>query len=186
MSAGATSSCRPSCSPRDALLEPSASAGGSPAVLLYILAPIASAFIHLLVADSESSLRMRSPRARPGGAHDLADALMRLDRASELVEFPASPATEPLYSVDPFETPRASHACSRRTRHLPTVCAGCASWELGLERSPRCLGRGGSSGRSQVHDMTKGRPRGGPSARKPAASYSPRGLRPKYHRRERA
>ena len=29
---------------------------------------------------------------------------MRLDRASELVEFAASPATEPLYSVDPFES----------------------------------------------------------------------------------
>ena len=35
--------------------------------------------------------------------HDLADALMRLDRAAELVEFEASPATEPLYTVDPFE-----------------------------------------------------------------------------------
>ena len=39
-----------------------------------------------------------------GRAHDLADALMRLDRASELVEFAASPATEPLYPVDPFES----------------------------------------------------------------------------------
>jgi heat shock protein HtpX len=29
---------------------------------------------------------------------------MRLDRASELVEFAASPATEPLYPFDPFES----------------------------------------------------------------------------------
>ena len=29
---------------------------------------------------------------------------MRLDRASELVEFAGSPATEPLYSIDPFES----------------------------------------------------------------------------------
>ena len=39
-----------------------------------------------------------------GAAHDLADALMRLDRAAELVDFAASPATEPLYPVDPFES----------------------------------------------------------------------------------
>jgi heat shock protein HtpX len=29
---------------------------------------------------------------------------MRLDRASELVDFAASPATEPLYPIDPFES----------------------------------------------------------------------------------
>ena len=46
---------------------------------------------------------MRSQRRRPERAHDLADALMRLDRAAELVEFAASPATEPLYPIDPFE-----------------------------------------------------------------------------------
>ena len=28
---------------------------------------------------------------------------MRLDRASDLVSFEASPATEPLYTVNPFE-----------------------------------------------------------------------------------
>ena len=34
---------------------------------------------------------------------DLADALIRLDRAAELVEFNASPTTEPLYTVSPFD-----------------------------------------------------------------------------------
>ena len=34
--------------------------------------------------------------------HDLADALVRLDAAAELVSFSASPATEPLYIVNPF------------------------------------------------------------------------------------
>ena len=29
-------------------------------------------------------------------------ALLRLDRASDLVSFQASPATEPLYTVNPF------------------------------------------------------------------------------------
>ena len=37
-----------------------------------------------------------------GSPHGLADALLRLDRASELVSFQASPATEPLYTVNPF------------------------------------------------------------------------------------
>ena len=53
---------------------------------------------------SASCTPTRSQRRRPEPAHDLADALMRLDRAAELVEFAASPATEPLYPIDPFET----------------------------------------------------------------------------------
>jgi heat shock protein HtpX len=32
----------------------------------------------------------------------MADALVRLDQAAELVEFAASPATEPLYTINPF------------------------------------------------------------------------------------
>src|SRR5205807_693782 len=34
--------------------------------------------------------------------HRLADALIRLDQASELVSFQGSPATEPLYTINPF------------------------------------------------------------------------------------
>jgi heat shock protein HtpX len=34
--------------------------------------------------------------------HGLADALLRLDQASELVAFEASPATEPLWPFNPF------------------------------------------------------------------------------------
>jgi heat shock protein HtpX len=37
-----------------------------------------------------------------GRPDDLADALVRLDTAAELVSFSASPATEPLYTVNPF------------------------------------------------------------------------------------
>ena len=32
----------------------------------------------------------------------MADALVRLDQASELVSFQGSPATEPLYTINPF------------------------------------------------------------------------------------
>ena len=38
-----------------------------------------------------------------GSGDGLADALLKLDRASDLVSFQASPATEPLYTVNPFE-----------------------------------------------------------------------------------
>ena len=46
---------------------------------------------------------------------------MRLDRAAELVDFAASPATEPLYPIDPFEPEGIArmfktHPASRRTR----------------------------------------------------------------------
>ena len=37
-----------------------------------------------------------------GSPHGLADALLRLEQAMELVAFQASPATEPLYTTNPF------------------------------------------------------------------------------------
>ena len=71
-------------------------------MLLYILAPIAAAFVNVLLSPKRE-LQADALAARvTGRGHDLADALLRLDRASELVEFVASPATEPLYAVDPF------------------------------------------------------------------------------------
>lgn len=71
--------------------------------LLYVFAPVASAFVHVLLSPSRE-LEADALAARSTGAgHDLADALTRLDRAAELIEFSASPATEPLYPIDPFE-----------------------------------------------------------------------------------
>jgi heat shock protein HtpX len=70
--------------------------------LLAVLAPVGSAFTHLLLtpkrelAADEAATRVVDP-------HDLADALTRLDRAAELVEFHAAPTTEPLYTVSPFD-----------------------------------------------------------------------------------
>ena len=51
---------------------------------------------------SGSSPPTGSRRGLCGSADGLADALLRLDRASDLVSFQASPATEPLYTVNPF------------------------------------------------------------------------------------
>ena len=72
--------------------------------LLYVLAPIASAFVHLLLSSKRELQADALAAQATGAAHDLADALMRLDRAAELVDFEASPATEPLYPIDPFES----------------------------------------------------------------------------------
>ena len=70
--------------------------------LLYVFAPIASAFVNVLLAPGRELAADALAAQTTGGAHDLADALLRLDRASELIEFAASPATEPLYPIDPF------------------------------------------------------------------------------------
>jgi len=72
--------------------------------LLYVLAPIGAAFVHVLLSPKRELRADALAASATGTAHDLADALMRLDRAAELVDFAASPATEPLYPVDPFES----------------------------------------------------------------------------------
>jgi heat shock protein HtpX len=85
------------------LVEASRIGGWLSRALLYVLAPIAAAFVHVLLSPKRELQTDALAARATGGAHDLADALMRLDRASELVDFAASPATEPLYPVDPFE-----------------------------------------------------------------------------------
>lgn len=70
--------------------------------LLAILAPIAAAFTHLLLSPKRE-LAADSIAAQLVDPHDLADAVIRLDRAAELVDFSASPSTEPLWTVSPFD-----------------------------------------------------------------------------------
>jgi heat shock protein HtpX len=70
--------------------------------LIAVLAPIAAAFTHLVLSPRRE-LAADAAAARLVDPHDLADALLRLDRAAELVEFHASPTTEPLYTVSPFD-----------------------------------------------------------------------------------
>jgi len=84
------------------LLEISRIGGFLARFLLAVLAPVGAAFTHLLLS-SKRELRADAIAAGLVDPHDLADALIRLDRAAELVEFHASPATEPLYTVNPFD-----------------------------------------------------------------------------------
>jgi heat shock protein HtpX len=86
------------------LVELSRVGGWFSRILLYLFAPISSAFVHLLLSPRRELQADALAADATGAPHDLADALMRLDRAAELVDFEASPATEPLYPIDPFES----------------------------------------------------------------------------------
>ena len=86
------------------LVEASRIGGWFSRMLLYTFAPIGAAFVHLLLSPKRELEADALAVRATGAAHDLADALTRLDRAAELVEFAASPATEPLYPIDPFES----------------------------------------------------------------------------------
>jgi heat shock protein HtpX len=70
--------------------------------LLFVLGPVAAACTHLLLSPKREFEADRTAADLCGSPHGLADALLRLDQASELVEFAASPATEPLYTINPF------------------------------------------------------------------------------------
>jgi heat shock protein HtpX len=88
------------------LIESSRIGGWFSRALLWVLAPIGAAFVHLTLSPKRELAADRLAVALTHEPHELADALVRLDRASELVSFAASPATEPLYPVDPFDESR--------------------------------------------------------------------------------
>lgn len=70
--------------------------------LLFVLGPIAAAFVHLLLSPKREFDADRVAAELCDSPHGLADALIRLEQAMELVAFEASPATEPLYTTNPF------------------------------------------------------------------------------------
>jgi heat shock protein HtpX len=84
------------------LLELSRVGGWFSRFLLFVLAPIAAALMHALLSPSREFAADRAAAAICESPHGLADALLRLEQAGSLVEFRASPATEPLYTVNPF------------------------------------------------------------------------------------
>jgi heat shock protein HtpX len=84
------------------LIETSRIGGFLERALLAVLGPTASAFVHLLLSPKRELAADRVAAGICGSPHGLSDALLRLDQASELVSFAANPATEPLYTVNPF------------------------------------------------------------------------------------
>lgn len=71
---------------------------------LVVLAPLAGSIVHLFISPKREFAADRAADAASSRPGAVADGLQRLDRASELVPFSASPATEPLYTIDPFDS----------------------------------------------------------------------------------
>jgi heat shock protein HtpX len=84
------------------LLETSRIGGWLERALLFVLGPIAAACVHLLVSPKREFAADRYAAKLCDSPHGLADALLRLEQAAELVEFEGSPATEPLFTINPF------------------------------------------------------------------------------------
>jgi heat shock protein HtpX len=83
-------------------LEASRIGGWFQRALLFVLGPVAAASGHLLVSPMREFAADRFAAKLCDSPHGLADALTRLEQAAELVEFEGSPATEPLFTINPF------------------------------------------------------------------------------------
>ena len=84
------------------LLETSRIGGWFEQALLFVLGPIAAACVHLLVSPKREFAADRYAAKLCDSPHGLADALLRLEQAAELVEFEGSPASEPLFTINPY------------------------------------------------------------------------------------
>jgi heat shock protein HtpX len=84
------------------LLETSRIGGWLERALLFVLGPVAAACVHLLVSPKREFAADRFAATLCDSPHGLADALLRLEQAAELIEFEGSPAAEPLFTINPF------------------------------------------------------------------------------------
>ena len=84
------------------LVEASRVGGFLERALLFVLGPVAAALVQALLSPKREFAADELAARICGSPHGLADALVRLEQAIELVEFRASPVTEPLYTVNPF------------------------------------------------------------------------------------
>jgi heat shock protein HtpX len=110
-----------------ALIELTRIGGFLQRALLFVVGPLAAAIVHLLLSPRREFGADRHAAEICESPHGLADALLRLEQASELVDFRASPATEPLYTINPFDpaglaamfvTHPPTHERVRRLREL--------------------------------------------------------------------
>jgi heat shock protein HtpX len=70
--------------------------------LLFVLAPLAASFVHLVLSPRREYEADRFAAGLCASPHGIADGLLRLEQSMGIVQFQASPATEPLYTVNPF------------------------------------------------------------------------------------
>ena len=104
-----------------------ASAAGSRARCSTCSGPVAASFVHLLLSPRREFEADRLAAELCESPHGLADALLRLDQASELVVV-RGVARRPSRCTRSTRSPRkGSRSCSSRTRRSASACAGCAS-----------------------------------------------------------
>lgn len=84
------------------LVEASRIGGFLERALLFVLGPVAASLVQVLISPKRELSADALAAQICGTPHSLADALIRLEQAQELVSFRASPVTEPLYTVNPF------------------------------------------------------------------------------------
>ena len=153
--------------------------------LLFVLGPVASAFVHLLLSPKREFAADRIAAELCESPHGLADALLRLEQAGELVEFRASPATEPLLHGESVR--RASGLAALFATHPPVGerVAGCASSTRtgATSCAPPERSRELAAGGGPLNDEG---PLSRPFARNWRRTYSPGRLPSEYHRRWRA
>ena len=85
------------------LVEASRIGGFLERALLFVLGPVAASVVQVLLSPRRELAADLRASDICGSPHPLADALVRIEQAMELVHFQASPVTEPLYVVNPFE-----------------------------------------------------------------------------------
>lgn len=85
-----------------ACLESSRAAGWFQRGVLFVIGPVCASFVHLCLSAKREFEADRFAASLCDSPHGLADALVRLEQAMELVPFEGSPATEPLYTTNPF------------------------------------------------------------------------------------
>ena len=169
------------------LVETSRIGGFLSRALLFVLAPVAAAFTHALLSPKrESRCRpRRRDRLRPARPRGCADPA-RPRRRARLVRGVADDRAA--LHGRPVRAPTACRACSARIRRSPSASAAAGARTSGADRRrrPPVTGR-----RATERRWPRKREKGHtlvcplPEANS-AASYSPRGSRPKYHWRRRA
>ena len=85
------------------LVEVSRIGGFLERALLFVLGPVAASLVQVLLSPKRELAADARAAEICSSPHPLADALVRIEQAMELVRFQASPVTEPLYLVNPFE-----------------------------------------------------------------------------------
>jgi heat shock protein HtpX len=86
------------------VLEASRIGGFLERTLLFVLGPVAASVVQVLLSPKRELAADAAAARSCGTPHGLADALVRLEQAQEFVRYEASPVTEPLYTLNPFET----------------------------------------------------------------------------------